>query len=194
MISPVDIGTAGDKFPRSWKILAIRRPAKVLGQPHHFRIAAWHVPRCCRGVLESPAHPDVRDDRSWLNFTTTSDVVFALRTTVAGIAALFTAMWLQLDVPRWAMWTVFIVSPPVRGNALRKTTARLVGTLIGCVAAVAIVGAFPQDRVGFYVIFAAWLGSCAYWATLRRGYVSYAAILAAFTSAIIAADVASTLR
>jgi uncharacterized membrane protein YccC len=137
------------------------------------------------------AHPDVPDDRSWFNFTTTGDVVFALRTTLAGIAALFTAMWLQLDVPRWAMWTVFIVSPPVRGNALRKTAARLVGTVTGCIVAVAVAGLFPQDRVGFYVVFAAWLGSCAYWATLRRGYVSYAAILGAFTSAIIAADVAS---
>lgn len=136
-------------------------------------------------------HPDLGDDRPWLHFTTTGDIVFALRTTVAGIAALFTAMWLQLDVPRWAMWTVFIVSPPVRGNALRKTAARLVGTVIGCIVAVAVVGLFPQDRVGFYVVFAAWLGACAYWATLRRGYVSYAAILAAFTSAIIASDVAS---
>ena len=142
-------------------------------------------------MLESPSHPDVRDDRSWFGFTSTGDVLFALRTTLAGIAALFTAMWLQLDVPRWAMWTVFIVSPPVRGNALRKTAARLVGTVTGCVVAVAVVGLFPQDRLGFYVVFATWLGSCVYWATLRRGYVSYAAILAAFTSAIIAADVAS---
>jgi uncharacterized membrane protein YccC len=54
-------------------------------------------------VLESPCHPDVRHDRSWFDFTTTGDVVFALRTTLAGIAALFTAMWLQLDLPRWAM-------------------------------------------------------------------------------------------
>ena len=137
------------------------------------------------------AHPDVRTHRSWFDFTSTGDVLFALRTTLAGIAALFTAMWLQLDVPRWAMWTVFIVSPPVRGNALRKTASRLIGTVTGCIVAVAIVGLFPQERLGFYVVFAAWLGACAYWATLRRGYVSYAAILAAFTSAIIAADVAS---
>lgn len=116
---------------------------------------------------------------------------FATRTTVAGIAALFTAMWLQLDTPRWALWTVFIVSPPVRGNALRKTAARLVGTVIGCVAALAIVGLFPQDRWGFYFLFSAWLGACAYWATLQRGYVAYGASLAAFTSAIVAANVSA---
>jgi uncharacterized membrane protein YccC len=116
---------------------------------------------------------------------------FALRTTLAGMAALFVAMWLQIDTPRWAIWTVFIVSPPVRGNALRKTAARLAGTFLGCIAGVVAVALFPQDRVGFYVLFSLWLGACAYWATLRRGYVSYAASLAAFTSAVVSAGVSA---
>jgi uncharacterized membrane protein YccC len=134
---------------------------------------------------------DVSGLRQWLTFTSATDVAFALRTTVAGIAALYTAMWLQLDVPRWAMWTVFIVSPPVRGNALRKTASRLVGTTIGCIVALVAVGLFPQQPAAYYLVFSAWLGGCAYWGTLRRGYVSYAASLAAFTSAIVAANVAS---
>src|SRR5271168_2844218 len=116
---------------------------------------------------------------------------FALRTTLAGIAAMFVAMWLQLDTPRWAIWTVFVVSPPVRGNALRKTAARIVGTFVGCIVGVAAVGLFPQDRVGFYIFLSLWLAVCAYWATLRRGYVSYAASLAAFTSAIVSAGVSA---
>src|SRR5580700_1505813 len=136
------------------------------------------------------AHPEVRSEHL-PHFTLSSDMNFALRTTLAGIAAMFVAMWLQLDTPRWAIWTVFIVSPPVRGNALRKTVARIVGTLIGCVVGVAAVALFPQDRVGFYVFFSLWLGACAYWATLRRGFVSYAASLGAFTSAIISAGVSA---
>ena len=118
-------------------------------------------------------------------------VGFALRTTLAGMAALFVAMWLQIDTPRWAIWTVFIVSPPVRGNALRKTAARLAGTFIGCIVGVTAVGLFPQDRVGFYGLLSLWLGACAYWATLRQGYVSYAASLAAFTSAVVSAGVSA---
>ena len=116
---------------------------------------------------------------------------FALRTTLAGMAALFVAMWLQIDTPRWAIWTVFIVSPPVRGNALRKTAARIAGTFIGCIAGIVLVALFPQDRVGFYILFSLWLGACAYWATQQRGYVSYAASLAAFTSAIVSAGVSA---
>jgi uncharacterized membrane protein YccC len=119
------------------------------------------------------------------------DLGFALRTTLAGVAAMFVAMWLQLDTPRWAIWTVYIVSPPVRGNALRKTVARIVGTFIGCTVGVLAVALFPQNRVGFYVFFALWLGACAYWATLRRGFVSYAASLGAFTSAIVSAGVSA---
>lgn len=142
-------------------------------------------------MKSDPANDDARRVRSWYDFTGTADIVFALRTTLAGIAALLTAMWLQLDVPRWAILTVFVVSPPVRGNALRKTVARLVGTVVGCVAAITLVGLFPQERLGYYAVFSTWLGGCAYWATLRRGYVSYAAVLAAFTSAIVASDVAS---
>src|SRR5450755_1012163 len=114
-----------------------------------------------------PANNGIRSEHRSLVFTNAGEVGFALRTTLAGIAALFTAMWLQLDTPRWAIWTVFIVSPPVRGNALRKTAARLVGTFLGCFAGVAAVGLFPQDRVGFYILFSLWLGACAYWATHR---------------------------
>jgi uncharacterized membrane protein YccC len=36
-----------------------------------------------------------------------------------------------------------------------------------------------------------WLAACAYWATLRRGYVSYATSLAAFTSAVVSAGVSA---
>src|SRR5271156_2646335 len=84
-------------------------------------------------------------------------VGFALRTTLAGMAALFVARWMQLDTPRWAIWTVFIVSPPVRGNALRKTAARIVGTAIGCTVGIVSVAVFPHQPLGFYIFFSVWL-------------------------------------
>src|SRR5580658_6436391 len=138
-----------------------------------------------------PVHHDIRGEHPSRVFTRAGDFTFALRTTLAGLAALYTAMWLQLDTPRWAIWTVFIVSPPVRGNALRKTAARLVGTAIGCIVGIILVALFPQQPVGFYASLSVFLAVCAYWATLRRGYVSYAASLAAFTSAIVSAGVSA---
>jgi uncharacterized membrane protein YccC len=138
-----------------------------------------------------PVHQDIRGEHPSLVFTSAGDLAFALRTTLAGLAALYTAMWLQLDTPRWAIWTVFIVSPPVRGNALRKTAARLVGTAIGCTVGIFLVALSPQQPVAFYVSLSVFLAVFAYWATLRRGYVSYAASLAAFTSAIVSAGVSA---
>src|ERR1700722_3479864 len=138
-----------------------------------------------------PVHRDIRGEHPSFVFTSAGDIAFALRTTLAGLAALYAGMWIQLDTPRWAMWTVFIVSPPVRGNALRKTAARLVGTAVGCIVGVACTGLFPQQPAGFYIVFSVWLATCAYWATLRRGYVSYAASLAAFTAAIVSDGVSA---
>src|SRR5580698_1271049 len=101
--------------------------------------------------MESAVKANEVRNETRLFFTSAGDMEFAMRTTLAGTAALFTAMWLQLDVPRWAMWTVFIVSPPVRGNALRKTAARLVGTAIGCNVGIVCAALFPQQAVGFYI-------------------------------------------
>src|SRR5271154_5438179 len=111
-------------------------------------------------------HHHIRGEHSSLVFASAGDITFALRTTFAGLAALYTAMWLQIDTPRWAIWTVFIVSPPMRGNALRKTAARLVGTVIGCIVGIVCVSLFPQQPTGFYILLSVWLGVCAYWATL----------------------------
>ena len=55
-------------------------------------------------------------------------VAYSLRTAMASMAALYVAMWLQLDTPRWAMWTVVVVSLPTRGDILRKAAARVAGT------------------------------------------------------------------
>ncbi len=115
---------------------------------------------------------------------------YAARTAGAAMAALYVAMWLQLDVPRWAVLTVIIVSPPVRGDVLRKSAARSVGTPLGCAAAIALAGLFGQDRLGYVLGLGLWLGVCGYVATFRRGYAAYGAILAGFTAAVVGGDTA----
>src|SRR5580704_10090493 len=101
-------------------------------------------------------HGPVRNQDHWYFFTHGSAFWYATRTAIAAIACLLVAMDLQIAVPRWTILTVFIVSPPLRGNALRKTASRLVGTVIGCFVAVLLVCLFPQDRIGFMIVFAAW--------------------------------------
>ena len=134
-------------------------------------------------------HGPERNYDHWYYFSHASAWWYATRTATAAIACLLVAMFIQIDVPRWTILTVFIVSPPVRGNALRKTAARIVGTIVGCFVAVFLVALFPQDRIGFMIAFAAYIGSCAFWATLKRGFVAYGAVLAAFTCAVVNANV-----
>jgi uncharacterized membrane protein YccC len=142
-----------------------------------------------RTIARAVTHGPIRNHNPWYFFDDPRNLVYAARTAATGIACLLVGMYLQLQVPRWTILTVVIVSPPVRGNALRKTLARIIGTAIGCIVGLIFVSLFAQDRIGFTIAFAAWLGSCAYWATLKRGFIAYGAVLAAFTCALIASDV-----
>jgi hypothetical protein len=59
-------------------------------------------PFCCHDLAQvnaKTAQPDVHSEpRTW--FTYEGDLACAMRTTLAGIAALFVAIWLHLDTPR----------------------------------------------------------------------------------------------
>src|SRR3954462_2014107 len=69
--------------------------------------------------------------------------VFVLKTLLAAFLALWIAFRLGFDSPRSAMMTVFIVALPSSGMVLEKGFYRLLGTLVGCVAALMLIGLFP---------------------------------------------------
>jgi uncharacterized membrane protein YccC len=117
---------------------------------------------------------------------TRADWVFAVRTTAAGLLALFIAYALQLKQPQWAMMTVFIVSQPVAGMVLAKGFFRLLGTLVGALAAVAISVAVGDSPWLFVGVLAIWIGLCTFAASLLRNPEAYGAALAGYTAAIIA--------
>src|SRR5690349_2788336 len=102
--------------------------------------------------------------------------------------ALYVVFWLQLDNPFWAGTSAAIVCQPNLGASLRKGWFRMIGTLIGATMIVVLTGCFPQDRIVFLGLLALWGAACAFAATLLRNFASYAAALAGYTAAIIAAD------
>src|SRR6202008_4938824 len=81
-----------------------------------------------------------------------------------------------------------IVGQPVLGASLRKGWFRLIGTVVGAIAAVVLSACFPQDRAGFLLALALWGAVCALTATILRNFASYAAALAGYTAAIIVGD------
>ncbi|MEA2790092.1 MAG: hypothetical protein QOG73_2498, partial [Acetobacteraceae bacterium] len=70
---------------------------------------------------------------------------------------------------------------------LSKGWFRMIGTVIGAVAIVVFTACFPQDRIGFFALLALWGGLCVFVATVLRNFASYAASLAGYTAAIVAA-------
>jgi uncharacterized membrane protein YccC len=118
----------------------------------------------------------------------TPPLLFGLRLWAAVCLALFVAFWLELDDPFWAGTSAGIVCQLQLGASLRKGWFRMIGTVVGATMIVVLTACFPQDRVAFLVLLALWCGLCAFAATAFRNFASYAAALAGYTAAIIAAN------
>ena len=113
-------------------------------------------------------------------------ILYGVRIAASASMALYVAFFLQLDEPSWAGLTAVIVAQPVLGAAFRKRMFRLIGTLAGAAAAVALVVLFSQSRVGFFLGLALWGGLCGYIATALRNFA--AGFIAGFMAAIVALD------
>lgn len=116
---------------------------------------------------------------------TRSDWIFALRTVSAGLIALLAAYALKLDHPQWAMMTVFIVAQPVAGMVLAKGFYRLLGTLVGGVAAIGITTVFGTNPWVLVTVLAVWIGICTFVSSLLRNPEAYGAALGGYTAMII---------
>jgi len=114
-------------------------------------------------------------------------LLFGIRLWASVRFAPFVAFWLELDNPYWAGASAAIVSQPQLGGALRKGWFRIIGIGVGAIMIVVLSAWFPQDRVAFLGFLALWGGICAFIATALRNFASYAAALAGYTAAIIAA-------
>ena len=115
-------------------------------------------------------------------------LLFGLRLWASVCLAYYLAFWLELDHAIWAGLSAAIVCQPHLGASLRKGWFRTIGTLVGAVFSVALVAVFPQQRGPFLLGLALWGGACALFATVLPNFGSYAAALAGYTAAIIAAD------
>jgi len=112
--------------------------------------------------------------------------LFAGRTTIAALLALYLAYALDLDSPFSAALSVLIVSNPVHGMVWSKSLYRIVGTLIGAVMAVILSALFIQSPELFLLALGIWMGLCVAASTLLRSFRSYGAVLAGYTVAMIA--------
>lgn len=115
-----------------------------------------------------------------------SSWAFAIRIWLAIVVALYVGFWLELEAPSSAALTVTVLALPTRGQVMEKAVFRLIATVLGVAASIAIVGMFAQTEILLLGAFAAWLGICVYAVGLLDGNRAYAAALSGYTLAFIA--------
>ena len=113
------------------------------------------------------------------------DWIFATKTFVAGMLALYIAFSLNLAYPIWAIGTVFVIANPYSGMTSSKSIYRLLGTLLGAIVSIAVTPFLINTPVLFTLFLASWVGFCLYISMLDRTPRSYVSMLAGYTTVII---------
>ena len=90
------------------------------------------------------------------------DWIFATKTFVAGILALYIALSLDLAYPIWAIGTVFVIANPYTGMTASKSIYRVLGTLLGAIVAVAVTPWLINTPWLFTLFLSCWVGLCLY--------------------------------
>jgi uncharacterized membrane protein YccC len=113
------------------------------------------------------------------------EAIFSINSFVAAMLALYIAFSIGLPRPYWAMLTVYITVQPLSGALRSKAVYRVLGTIVGGTAAVALVPNLVNSPALLSVALAGWVGFCLYISLLDRTPRSYIFLLAGYTAAII---------
>jgi uncharacterized membrane protein YccC len=112
-------------------------------------------------------------------------LLFSLNSFAAAMLALYIGFAIGLPRPYWAMTTAYIVSQPLSGAVRSKAVYRIIGTLVGAAAAVALVPNLVNSPLLLSAALALWVGACLTVSLLDRTPRSYLLMLAGYTAAII---------
>ena len=113
------------------------------------------------------------------------DLLFATKTFIAGMLALYIAFALNLSYPMWALGTVFVIANPYAGMTSSKSLYRVLGTMVGAIFAVAVTPFLINTPYLFTLVLATWVSICLYVSLLDRTPRSYLFMLAGYTAVII---------
>lgn len=117
---------------------------------------------------------------------TTPRATYVMRSILAACLALVVAYLLELHAPYAAASSVLLVINPVQGGVIGKGVWRVLGTLVGMLAAFVLMSAFGQMPWLFLFGFGVWLGVCVVGMTLLRHFRAYGATLAGYTVGLAA--------
>ena len=108
----------------------------------------------------------------------------AIKTGLAFVLVFGIALKLDWMSPSWAGWAVAVIALPTAGASIRKGGQRVIGTIPGCLAALAIQAMAPQDRWTFILLTSAWVFFTVY-LMVSRPRDSYVWTMACYVCLII---------
>jgi uncharacterized membrane protein YccC len=114
-----------------------------------------------------------------------SAMLFAVKSFIAAMLALYIALSIGLANPSWAVVTAYVVAQSRAGAVLSKGAYRIVGTTVGAAISVFLVPPLANTPELLSVAVALWLGFCVFLATIDRTARSYMFVLAGFSTCII---------
>lgn len=125
---------------------------------------------------------------------------FAIKLAFAIVLAIFIGFHFNLETPRWAALTAALVAAgpafaaggePYSGAIRYRGMLRIIGTFIGCIAALAIIISFIRAPVVMLMVCCLWAGFCTWISSLVRVENSYAWGLSGYTALIIVITIES---
>lgn len=111
--------------------------------------------------------------------------LFSVKCFVAAMLAYWLALEIGLTRPFWAVATAYIVAQPLAGAVVSKALFRVLGTVIGALAAVVMVPNLVNAPELLTLALALWLGLCLFVSLHDRTPRSYIFLLAGYTASII---------
>lgn len=123
---------------------------------------------------------------------------FPIKLTFAILLALLIGFHFNLETPRWAVMTACIVAggtafaaggDPFSGALRHRGMLRIIGTFLGCLAALVIMIATIRAPVVMLLLCCLWAGLCVWLSSLIKIENSYALGLAGYTALIIVVSV-----
>jgi uncharacterized membrane protein YccC len=121
-----------------------------------------------------------------MNFPSLRDWIFSFKTFLAGMLALYIAFYYDLPRPYWALASVYIVSNPFVGATRSKALYRVLGTLLGAAASVALVPPFAETPYLLSGLIALWTAVFVYISISTRAARNYVFLLASYSLSVIA--------
>lgn len=118
--------------------------------------------------------------------------VFALRTFSAAMLAFSIALLLDMPRPYWAMTSVYVTSNLFTGATTSKAVYRILGTLIGAIATIALVPNLVNSPELLSLAIALWVGFCLYLSLIDGTPRSYLFMLSGYTVALLGFPIIAT--